>query len=381
MKILVVSTSFYPKIDGSTRCVYDHARKLAERGHTVYLLTRGVKGAKRTEMFEGIRVIRTSTSFRSSTPLSKARLVFDEVISIFRLQRQIRFDVIHVHGCAAGLAAIPSKYVFRVPLVITTHGTELLWPRELWWKDPAELKLDLMFERFVLNRSDIVVAQSKGVRDYMVRFYGNGVSKKIRLIHTGVDHEKFAVKAKASGDPGILFVGALSEVKGVSCLLRAFSKVQNEAPSSKLILVGSGPNADGYRRQASELNLNGSVQFRGAVRDDRRLLDLYNESDVVVLPSNVGGPISCTLLEGMSCGKAVISTNVPGGIPDVLGDDAGILIEREDDEGLARVLTRLVTDRDYLTRFQQNARRAVLQKYSLESMVDSLTQLYREITR
>lgn len=379
MKILIVSTSFYPKIDGSTRCVYDHARKLAERGHTVYLLTRGVKGAKRTEMFDGIRVIRTSTSFRSSTPLSKARLVFDQVISIFRLQRQVRFDAIHAHGCAAGLAALPSKYVLGVPLVITTHGTELLWPRELWWKDPVELKLDLMFERFVLNRCDVVIAQSKGVRDYMVRFYGNGISKKIRLVPTGVDHEKFAVTAKSSSNPAILFVGALSEVKGVGCLLNAFSKVQSEVPSSKLVLVGSGPSTDGYKRRTSELNLNGSVEFRGAVRDDRKLLDLYKQSDIVVLPSNVGGPISCTLLEGMSCGRAVISTNVPGGIPDVLGDDAGILIGREDERGLAEQLRKLVTDREYLSRFQLNARQAIVEKYTLEAMIDSLTRLYREL--
>jgi len=381
LKILVVSTSFYPKIDGSTRCVYDHARKLAERGHTVYLLTRGVKGAKRTEMFEGIRVIRTSTSFRSSTPLSKARLVLDEVISIFRLQRQVKFDVIHAHGCAAGLAAIPTKYVLRVPLVITTHGSELLWPRELWWKDPTELKLDLMFERFVLNRCTVVIAQSKGVRNYMVRFYGDGIGKKIRLVPTGVDHEKFALDAKSSGNPEILFVGALSEVKGVDCLLKAFSKVHGEVPSSKLVLVGGGPKTDDYKRRASELKLNGSVEFRGVVRDDGKLLGLYSEADVVVLPSNVGGPISCTLLEGMSCGKAVISTDVPGGIPDVLGDDAGILIRREDAEGLADQLRRLLTDPVYLTRFQQNARRAVEEKYTLETMTDSLTQLYHEIAR
>lgn len=381
MKILIVSTSFYPKIDGSTRCVYDHARKLAERGHKVYLLTRGVKGAKRNETFEGIQVIRTSTSFRSSTPLSKARLVFDEIISIFRLQRQERFDVIHVHGSAAGLAAIPSKYLLGVPLVITTHGSELLWPKELWWKEPSELKLDLMFERFVLSRCTVVVAQSPGVRDYMVRFYGGGLMKKIALVPTGVDHKKFELDVKSSGDPAILFVGALSEVKGVGCLLNAFSRVHSEVPSSKLVLVGGGPKTEGYKTRANELNLNGSVEFRGVVRDDKKLLDLYNESDVVVLPSNVGGPISCTLLEGMSCGKAVISTDVPGGIPDVLGDDAGILIRRDDADGLAKQLTRLLTDPVYLARFQQNARRAVVERYTLEAMTDTLTQLYHGIAR
>jgi len=49
LKILLVSSSFYPKIDGSTRCVYDHARKLAQRGNEVYLVTRGIAGSKQEE--------------------------------------------------------------------------------------------------------------------------------------------------------------------------------------------------------------------------------------------------------------------------------------------------------------------------------------------
>ena len=212
-------------------------------------------------------------------------------------------------------------------------GRSLLWPRELWWKDPTELKLDLMFEKFVLNRCDVVIAQSKGVRDYMVRFYGRGISRKIRLVPTGVDHEKFATKAKSSGDPGILFVGALSEVKGVGCLLKAFSKVQSEVPSSKLVLVGSGPNTDvAIRKGQASWRLNGSVQFSGAVRDDGKLLELLQRvgrgrpsfqrgrTDILHAPRR-----------DELWKAAVISTNVPGGIPDVLADDAGILIEREDE--------------------------------------------------
>jgi glycosyltransferase involved in cell wall biosynthesis len=377
LKILIVSSSFYPKIDGSTRCVFDHARKLAERGHLVYLVTRGVEGTPREELFCGIRVVRTSANFRSGTFLNKMGLISEEILTVLRLQRKHRFDVVHAHGCAAGLAAIPSKYLLGVPLFITTHGTELLWPRELWWKPFREVGLGLLFERFVLGRADIIIAQSPGVRRYMLEIYGESISGKIRLVHTGVDHTKFIPPMNGHGPTKqVLFVGALSEIKGVRCLLDAFAEVHREVPEARLVLVGSGPMANAYKELVRDSDLKGSVEFQGPIRDDGRLLRLYGASDIVVLPSNVGGPISCTILEGLSCGRAVISTNVPGGIPDVLSGGAGLLMERGDEAALASYLRRLLSDKDYLLSLEHNARRAVEEHYTLDSMVEKLEGLY-----
>jgi glycosyltransferase involved in cell wall biosynthesis len=379
LKILVVSSSFFPKIDGSTRCVYDHSRKLAERGNEVYLVTRGIEGTRREEIFEGIRIRRSSYSFRGGPLLSRVRLMLEQMLMIVMLQRKERFNVIHVHGFTAGLAALPSKFMFGVPMIITTHGTPLLWPRELRWKSQREVKLTLTFERYVLNHCDVVIAQSEGVKAYMLRIYGDQIARKIRIVHTGVDQVKFMVPAKHGGVPQILFVGALSEIKGVTCLIDAFSAVHAEVPNARLVLVGSGPSAPHYKEYVKGLKLDGSVQFCGPVRDDARLLELYKQSDIVVLPSNVGGPISCTILEGLSCGKAVISTDVPGGIPDVLTEGVGILTQPENRAQLTDELRSLVTDPERLTRLQTNARRAVEELYTLDSMVYKLTNLYREV--
>jgi starch synthase len=379
LKILLVSSSFYPKIDGSTRCVYDHARKLAQRGNEVYLVTRGIAGSKQEEAFEGIHVRRSSYSFRGGTLLNKVRLMFEQMLMIISLQRKERFSVIHVHGLAAGLAALPCRYMFGVPLIVTTHGTELLWPRNLWWKTHREILFITIFERYVLNHCDIVIAQSQGVRDYMLRIYGPQLKDKIRIVHTGVDQEKFWVPPKQGGAPQVLFVGALSEIKGVTCLIDAFTTAHSKVPEMRLVLVGSGPRAQEYKKYVQGLNLDGAVQFKGPVRDDARLLEFYRSSDIVVLPSNVGGPISCTVLEGLSCGKAVISTNVPGGIPDVLADGVGILMQPEDGKFLAAELGRLATNPAYLKTREENARRAVEERYSLDSMIDKLTSLYREV--
>ena len=378
MKILLVSSSFYPKIDGSTRCVYDHARALAAEGHLVYLITRGIEGARRAELLEGIRIRRTSLRFRSGTLLNRFWLVIEQALAIILLNRSVRFDVIHAHGYTSGFAALPCKYMYRVPLVITTHGTELLWPRQLWWKSEIEVKLGLLFEKFVLDHCTIIIAQSEGVRQYMLHIYSPRIEGKIRMAHTGVDHRKFLPPSRTSSSRVIMFVGALSEIKGVGGLLEAFQKVHKELQDSRLVLVGTGPRSGYYREFVRKLGLEGAVRFEGAVRDDTKLARLYSDSDIVVLPSNVGGPVSCTIMEGLSCGRAVISTDVPGGIPDVLGGGVGLLIERGDWNALTEDLMRLLTDGEFLSSVEMRARTAVVEKYTLDSMISKLTKIYAE---
>ena|SRR5579872_1685745 len=390
MKILLVSSSFFPKIDGSTRCVYDHARKLAERDNTLYLVTRSINvkgagsfGTHPYEELEGIKILRTRLSLRSGLGLgfSKARLATEQALLIIRLHRLIKFDVIHVHGFSALYAALPCKLFYHVPVILTTHGTELLWPKSVRWKKPVETKLGLIFEKIALSFCDIIIAQSPGVKKYMIEFYGNRISPKIQLVHTGVDHKKFLPRTKQSSDPTILFAGALSEVKGLTCLINAFSNVHEKIPDAKLVLVGSGPSVSHYKALVSKLNLEDSIVFLGPVRDDNKMIELYSEADVVVLPSNVGGPISCTILEGMSSGRPVISTNVPGGIPDIVSSKVGALIEAGDTDQLTVELLKLLSNNQYLQKIGSNARASVEQKYTLESMIDKLTLLYRDITK
>ena len=380
MRVLLVSSSFYPKIDGSTRCVYDHARKLASSGNDVYLATRGMRGVPRSETLGGIKVRRSSHSFRESSLANKAALILEQMLNIFLLQRKYRFSVIHVHGYVSGLAALPSKYLLRVPVLITTHGTEFLWPKELWWRTQTQLKLELIFERFVLSKCNIVIAQSVGVKVYMEKLYGSKIANKIRIVPTGVDQTKFVAVPRLDNVKQVLFVGALSEIKGVSCLLNAFAAAHEKYPASHLRLVGSGPLAKRYHEWVQQRHLEDAVEFLGPVRDDRKLVSLYESSDIVVLPSNVGGPISCTILEGLSCGRAVISTDVPGGIPDVLGGGVGMLMRRGDEAQLASMLFELMTDPKLLSNMEANARRAVEENYTLDSMLRQLTSIYGELT-
>lgn len=380
MNILIVSSSFLPKINGAIRCVYDHARKLAERGHNVYLVTRKLNGTPAYENIEGINVIRASPSYRRTSFWNKIGSFLSQMALIIMLHKKVHFDVIHSHGTEPALSALPTRYLSKVPLILTTHSTPFLWPSWTWWKSSMEFKVSWLISKFVVENVDYIIAQSEGVKSYMLDLHGRSISKKIRIIPTGVDESKFCKSdGQKSEKPVVLFVGGLSRVKGIDTLLKAASKVLKVVPETLFLIAGEGPQQQKLEKLAEQLGIRNSVIFKGSVTDDETLVDLYDISTIVVLPSNVGGPVACTILEGMSVGKPVISTNVKGGIPDVIKNgETGILVRPGDAEELSSAIIKLLTNPELTKRMGDLGRKRVETNYSLNYMAELLERLYEE---
>jgi len=381
MNVLIVSSSFLPKMNGAIRCVYDHARKLVERGHNVYLVTRKLNGTPAYENIEGIKVIRASPSYRRTSFWNKIGLFFSQMVLIIMLHKKVRFDVIHSHGTEPALSALPTKHLFRVPLILTTHSTPFLWPSWTWWKSSVEFKVSWLIAKFVVRNVDCIIAQSEGVKSYMIDFHERSLAKRIKIIPTGVDESKFCRSdGQKSEKPVVLFVGGLSRVKGIDTLFRAASKVLKVVPETSFLIAGEGPQQRKLEKLAEQLGISNSVIFKGSVTDDETLVDLYRMSAIVVLPSNVGGPVACTILEGMSVGKPVISTNVKGGIPDVIKNgETGILVRPGDAEELSNAIIKLLTNPELTKRMGNSGRKRVEAMYSLNYMAELLERLYEEL--
>ncbi|MBI2014573.1 MAG: glycosyltransferase [Candidatus Rokubacteria bacterium] len=110
------------------------------------------------------------------------------------------------------------------------------------------------------------------------------------------------------------------------------------------------------------------------------VLALYPVADVVVVPSVVPDALSRVILEAMTAGRPVVGTRV-GGTPELVLDGVtGLLVEREDPEGLARAIERLLRDGDLRGRLGEGARRHVAANFSAAASVDRLLALYGEVS-
>jgi glycosyltransferase involved in cell wall biosynthesis len=264
--------------------------------------------------------------------------IVSQIAAIRSVRRQWRPDAIHAHWLVpAGLAAVLGGG--RTPLVVTSHGTDLYALRS-----SAMVRL----KRFVVKRAAALTVVSTPMRGELERIGADPA--KIDVIPMGVD-----LQARFSPDPRtmrsadeILFVGRLTETKGLRHLLAALPAVLAARPSAHLTIVGFGPELKERKAQANALGIAHRARFEGAVPQSA-LPAFYRRAAVLVAPFEEAGSgaregLGLVMVEALGCGCPVVTTRQPA-TGDVFGavGPAG-LAEPGSAESLASALLRVLDD-------------------------------------
>ncbi|MEW6535534.1 MAG: glycosyltransferase family 4 protein [Candidatus Auribacterota bacterium] len=130
-------------------------------------------------------------------------------------------------------------------------------------------------------------------------------------------------------------------------------------------------------KKALILNLSGHCVFHGYVRD---IAEMIQQLDIVVCTSHTE-PFARSLIEGMSCGKPVVSTNVDG-IPEIVRDrETGFLVNPHAPRELAGCVEQLIRDPELRYRMGEQGRADVTERFSLRSQADALISIYSRYCR
>jgi rhamnosyl/mannosyltransferase len=172
----------------------------------------------------------------------------------------------------------------------------------------------------------------------------------------------------------ILFAGRMVPYKGVGVLLRAMVGLDVTA-----VLVGDGPSRAGWTALARELQLTDRVRFVGEVGHEE-LAALYHACHIFVLPSVTRAEaFGYVQLEAMACGKPVVSTRLPSGVPWVnRHGETGLTVPPGDVDALRRALAELAADESLRMRFGHAGRLRVESDFTMEIMRSAAAALYRE---
>lgn len=161
----------------------------------------------------------------------------------------------------------------------------------------------------------------------------------------------------------ILFVGRLCAEKGIAELLKAIKILDKE--DIQLVVVGSNfykaeivSPYESYLREICE-SFKERVVFTGFV-DYCNLPEVYAIADIVVLPSMWEEPAGMTMIEAMACQRPLITT-ISGGIPEYVGKDNCVLLERNDTiiQELAKTMADLLNNTEKAKIMSQKARKQV----------------------
>jgi glycosyltransferase involved in cell wall biosynthesis len=179
-------------------------------------------------------------------------------------------------------------------------------------------------------------------------------------------------EAVAAGRPVVLGVGRLAAQKGFDVLLDAAAHWLDLDPPPLLAIAGDGPLAGELRARAASLGV--TAVFLGR-RDD--VADLLAGAAVFVLPSRwEGQPL--IVQEALRAGAPIVATRV-GGIPDLVGDDAAVLVGPGDAPGLAAAVRAVLTDASLANRLRAAAARRGAALPTADDAVEAALAAYAQV--
>ena len=290
-----------------------------------------------------------------------------------------RTDVVHTTAAAfCGIPAILSKLRYGTPMLLTEHGVYLR-EQNLFLSTFRRL---VFSKHFLLNLITSVVRANYHYADIVapVCFYNTrwevehgAPREKIRVIYNGVDTELFQPAPRRSGGLHVVATARIDPLKGIETFLEMAAKVHAALPDVRFTIHGAVADQSYFERCLDlrrSLGLDDVVTM-GSATD--AVADAYNDADVVVLTS-VSEAFPYSVLEAMSCAKAVVATDV-GGVREAL-DGCGVLIAPHDSEAAAAAVLTLLRDPEERARLGAKSRQKVVDTFRIDHTTARYLALY-----
>lgn len=396
-KVLVIASTF-PRWenDATPRFIYDLSNRLASE-YNITVLAPHYNGALKKEKLGRIDARR----FAYFKPESMQKLCYDggiipnmkasllakmqmplliisEFISASRIIKKEKIGLIHAHWMLPqGLVGAFLKKRFRVPLLVTIHGSDLFPLKNLIFKN---------LQKFVVKNADFITINTEATKNELLGRFPEA-SRKVKVVPMGINPDffkKLKIKkpAKYLKNKLLLFIGRLSDQKGLQYFIDALPEVIRKEPTAKLLIIGEGPFKAGLEKKISENRIKDNVEFLGSLPASE-VSKYHNYADVFVLPSlaNKTGTeaLGLALMEAMASECAVVGTNV-GGIPSLIKNGYnGLLVKQKNSKELAEAIINLLKNRKRAKMMGQNASNFIRKNYSWEKIGNQFLMIYKDI--
>ena len=372
MKIGIVC---YPTYGGSGAVATELGLGLAERGHEVHFMSYAppFRLSRFRERVYFHEVEMEDYPLFEHPPYSLALAV-----SIHQVSGDHGLDLVHVHyaiphATSAWLAGQMFGLEDRPRIITTLHGTDIT----LLGQHPSFRSIT----RFSILKSDGLTAVSDYLREETRRNFNVNVDR-LRVIPNFIDTEIYrrdrepCHRAKFANDDEklLMHVSNFRPVKRVEDVVSIFAKVSREI-SSRLVMVGDGPDRVRAQQRAEELDVSDRVIFLGKHLSVDEVLAC---ADLFLLPSE-SESFGLAALEAMSCGTPVVASRV-GGLPEVVEDGgSGRLFPAGDVESMANGAVEILSSKDRWCAMSHRSREIALTRFSATAIVEVYEDFYREV--
>jgi len=306
----------------------------------------------------------------------------------YRAYRQLKerageFDLVHDNQCLGyGIIGIerliPTLVTLHHPITVDRRLEVSAAPN---WRKRLSIgrwySFVKMQARVAQRMPRIVVVSENSIDDI---HQDMGVERdRMRLVHVGVDPELFRPLPGVARTPGRMITTASADVelKGLRFLLEAMAKLTAEQDVS-LTVIGRAKDGGPSARLIDELALGDSINFVSGVPDER-IVELYAQSEVAVVPSLYEG-FSLPAVEAMATATPLVATT-GGALPEVTGIDGDTVLRCDagDADSLADALRRAFAEPELRARIGAAGRKRVSERYTWRQTAIGTVEQYREV--
>jgi len=283
--------------------------------------------------------------------------------------RRFGAEHIHVHFASRSLSlGLMMGMLTDLPVSCTVHAFDI------FTRSPGSLRMRLSKCKFIASVSKFNV-------EYLRNTCGSSVADLCRVVHCGIDAEKFSSISRQPEPGRIVCVCRLSPKKGLDIAIRACAKLRDNNVKFLFEIAGDGPQRRALEELIEKLNLADHVKLLGT-RPNDQLTELFSRASVFLMPcvktpdGDMDG-IPVAMMEAMACEVPVVSTAISG-IPELVEDGiTGRLAPDKDADALAQILQELLGDMDKIEQFGKAGCERVLTDFCISENAAKLRELIK----
>ena len=374
MKICMVISTPFPPNEGIGYYTYNLSRKLIEKGHEIVIITRGSWNKIERQFYNDIEIIRAPF-----IPIYPFYIYVHQqfVNKVFKsLESQV--DIVHIHTPLPPLikTSLPIITTIHTPMLTDNHYIQVSSMYSLFSKISARF-VSYPLELKLIKASDKITTVTDTIAREM-KEYGLNPSD-ISVMYNGVDEKFFYPNQKTSRENGkyIMYVGRIDREKGLFDLIECGRYVCNEINNVNFILAGNGRDLSRLKHKTKKVGLENKFKFLGQVDKDK-LVKLYQNASIFVLPSYHEG-LPGVILEAMSCGLPVITTDVRGNIDLISNGKNGIVVPSRAPKKLADAIISVLNDDKMQKTLGKNARKTIEENYTWDIISSNFLGHYKSL--
>jgi len=380
MNILIINHEFPPIGGGGGIFTSLLARGLSESGFNVFVLIPSSL-SETVSITETLTVIKVKSLRFNRTSISNfgmLNFILTFSLIINKIIKKYNINIVNSHFIhTSGLADFLSFH--KIPSVISPLGADIY--------DPTRYCKIRNFMNFaakkILKKNNKIVLSSSDMLNRTIGLFPE-YEKKCVIIPHCIDSKKYSplknknvrMKLKISDSVKIIIsVCRLVKRKNMELAIDIFYDLICSGFNIIYFIVGDGPEKENLVRKAEKLNILDKIFFFDYV-DEKKLIELYQNSDIFLLPS-LHEAFCIAAIESMACGVIPVCSNTGGWTDFIINNNTGYVCNKK--EEYVDKIKLLLSDEKFYFRISENAYIASTTKYDYINISSQYAQLFKNI--